>query len=540
MRKPTPQQRPVKRVKSPIPLVNFTSEDIPPFAALEVVTFRGDKGQTSVRKPTEDGATRIVFNLGGTIRANGGTGSGAVNWPVRALYDDADGTPATSESWGTKAGSFKLAKGKFGLRAIAGTMDGPSVLFFPESTCRTTTSFLSYYETFDNPCCGGVLPKTLCANHIGSLGHDGGVTLDFWNALPADRPSYPQTGGSGLAADGIIPPPWIPDIRTESWASGVSGKIHDGFPFLWESIMNVGCDTSKISLDANSPGRKNWLPTWWSPLYHDFDCAYFETAEGIRSSNGVFSTVHKWAEESEYYSFYVYMNLDYPVKHISSGFSNYTSKRCALTLVQLKKTSMTYSTQDRVAGVPSGPWTVVHNTSWPNKDWAQVMIQQGYIETGDYPPTQQLCNNTLICDPFALQTFMKNLTPLNVMRPSGIGTFCDYALILTAMQAICPVFDMVANMFGFGFVTQLNGEYANEPGAECTEDQECHQEWQIVDYPIIGYVDDDPDQPIYDYDNPIYGYVTVCNGLGTYTATGPRVDTFVCNNGDPFPDPDEE
>lgn len=510
-------------------------EEIPAHAAVEWSVVNAE-GAFVLRKPDKDDSPTAFFNTETAIAVNG-YGFITKHLPTWALYHAADGNPSNGESLGTRAGFWELYRGYEGF-LVWGGADGEKVYVQSDLTCRETGGTGGYYytPTFENPCCGLPLPRTICLNHIGSASHDGGITLDFWNACYAGRPSYASTVG-GVASDGLTPPPWIPDLRTSPIVSGHTGSIHDYWPFIWENILSLGCDTSITSIDAASPGRKNWLPTWWSPVYHDFDCANFETSEGVISSSGIFTTVHKYAEESEYYSFYVFMNLDYPQITYSIFGGVQTSKRCALTFVQLKKSKITYSSQARTSGVPSGPWVVRHNISWPDKDWCQIMYQQGYREQGDYSLTQQNCKNTLTCDPFSMQVYMKHKGTTTFFSPPGVGDWTDYALYLTEIQAVCPTYDMVTNMFGFAFVTQLNPDTANELSATCTEDQDCHLEWQITGYPIIGYIDDDPEQPIYDYDNPIYGWVTVCTGTGTYTASGPRVDLFICANGDPFPPP---
>lgn len=100
-----------------ITVVNTTSEDIPAFAVMKI--SKVDKEEAvSVIKPDEDSCKLIIVNGPYIIPANG-EGDGTIDMPFWVYYETADGTPASNEQWGTKAGSWKIHKGKLGFLTIA-------------------------------------------------------------------------------------------------------------------------------------------------------------------------------------------------------------------------------------------------------------------------------------------------------------------------------------------------------------------------------------------------------------------------------------
>lgn len=151
--------------RKPLTLVNTESTTIPAFAALEVVSQSNSR--VSVRRPTIDSATVVVFNGGNPIYGDK-EGTGTHGWPTRILYNDADGDPLTGDDYGTEAGSYALKAGNFGLKAIAGAMDGPTALFMPATVCNDGD------EPPDNPIvCGCEICCTLDATLSVNDGSDG-------------------------------------------------------------------------------------------------------------------------------------------------------------------------------------------------------------------------------------------------------------------------------------------------------------------------------------------------------------------------------
>jgi hypothetical protein len=412
--------------------------------------------------------------------------------------DPASGVPviAWSRQW-CKTGTTQFQPGERYLGLVTGVTDtGVPILTSWCETCNPGSN--SSYELFENPCCGGTLPRTICLNHIGSTSHDGGVTLDFWNACSPDRTTF----GSGATDDGIIPPPWIPDIR--GFYVGGGGTVHDSKTFAWELILGVESDTAKTSIDPASPGRKNWFPSWWSQLVEDFDCPE-QTA--TYTASGV---THTMTQSSTYYSFYVFLNQNYPNgKDVGGGLS---TKKCAVAMVQIRKVKF-----HEVTDYGGGTVVDQQNPSYPLPDWELTGVMRGYIEQGT--ATAPNCNGELSCDPFALQLY---LSSASFLFPSPMSSYAIATVIFFA-KVLCGCNNIVSPAGALGRYWLWEEWLCTEQDYTCTEDQDCHLEWQS-----LGYDDDG---------NELFGWVTVCTGTGTYTASGPRVDLFICANGDPFPPP---
>ena len=539
---------------------NKSGEVVPPYAAVKLKKSRaGEATAHQGYKPDKDDDPFVVFNGPFAVQPEE-SGFSTADYPLWAALADGDGTPDNGESLGTRAGNWELHRGYEGF-LVWGGADNGRVFVQIDVTCRETGGAGGYYyDVFENPCCGLPLPRTLCANHIDSTSHDGGITLDFWNALPADRPTV--SSASGVDDDGIMPPPWIPDIRyrPNPPAAPGGGITSDTTPFFWERVLGIAADTSKVSLTPDTPGKRNWFPTWWSEFYHDFDCPEQDTGYQLVTSGGGMITMRRIVQEAKYYSFYVFLNLDYPKVFHSSGLGGETySSRCAIVHIQVRRVKWT---EENFSGFGDPVYTTTHNPSWPDfEDYDICGVMIGSVQSGNFG-TPLACPNTLICNPFALQTFMSmrqvSFFPYNYYTTNGVGAYGSsdggyfYLLAecytLRVPSATFPPDPVVERMMlptefietPFYYPGQPDGDTRIEVEGACSENQDCHLEWQITGYPITGYVDDDPDQPIYDYDHPIYGWVVVCVGAGTYTQSGPHINLFICANGDPFPSDEDE
>jgi hypothetical protein len=98
---------------------NSGSNKVPPFGCVVIVdVFVDDVSGESyvvVDQPAKDGDKLAVLNTETEMDAQG-FGFIQVDYPALALFDSADGTPGLDESWGSKAGSYKLAKDKAGFK----------------------------------------------------------------------------------------------------------------------------------------------------------------------------------------------------------------------------------------------------------------------------------------------------------------------------------------------------------------------------------------------------------------------------------------
>lgn len=98
---------------------NDSGEEMPAHACV-VVDSSGDEGQFVISKPTT--ASEHVWIAGPTPALDGDCATAVNTFPIDALYDSADGTPAVGEIWGAGAGTWKLKKNNTGFR-VCGTPD---------------------------------------------------------------------------------------------------------------------------------------------------------------------------------------------------------------------------------------------------------------------------------------------------------------------------------------------------------------------------------------------------------------------------------
>ena len=97
---------------------------VPSFGLVRVVSVDAT-GLLTVDQPSADGQAALV-NSEIPIQP-GSYGKVSCDWPVYALYEGGDGTPATGETWGAGAGSYKLRKGKGAFVVQGGAIAGAAV-----------------------------------------------------------------------------------------------------------------------------------------------------------------------------------------------------------------------------------------------------------------------------------------------------------------------------------------------------------------------------------------------------------------------------
>jgi hypothetical protein len=102
-----------------LPVYNSGAQEIPAFGLVEIAGATlnvPDRMYLSVKRPTADNTQPIAINSYQPI-ASGGYGLVTMEGPAYVYYDTAD-APATGESYGTTADSFKATEGFGGLLII--------------------------------------------------------------------------------------------------------------------------------------------------------------------------------------------------------------------------------------------------------------------------------------------------------------------------------------------------------------------------------------------------------------------------------------
>lgn len=103
---------------------NSSTNTIPPFGLVRVMGTTSD-GALLVDQPNQDGqdvyvnGPQAILPNNGQTPALGGYGVVTKQFPIWAQYDTTSGTPAIGDTWGAKAGSYLLTKGKAGFRIQA-------------------------------------------------------------------------------------------------------------------------------------------------------------------------------------------------------------------------------------------------------------------------------------------------------------------------------------------------------------------------------------------------------------------------------------
>lgn len=167
-----------------IPVINASGETIPggalmePFANPPTHNGQDEDGNWYVRKPTEDGNTRVIVNGEAEI-PDGGTGQGHRDTMAVLLYDTTEDLPLSGDQYGSKAGSWQAHKDFAGFRidhagngrANAQRESGAAGLYF-SSFGGTNFNGVRYpvYESFNSQL-GTAVSETLPFAVYGTLGN---------------------------------------------------------------------------------------------------------------------------------------------------------------------------------------------------------------------------------------------------------------------------------------------------------------------------------------------------------------------------------
>ena len=142
-RKPVRRQQRVSVVSTGVMVVNYGTEDIPPFGIMRITgtTTVGDQSVVTVDKMSTEFQRFTLVNGAATIYADAEDGSifgtgYRCERPVLALYDSADGTPAIGQIWGPRSGSWKLRRHHYGYR-IEETVNSGTQDFFATTVMVT-------------------------------------------------------------------------------------------------------------------------------------------------------------------------------------------------------------------------------------------------------------------------------------------------------------------------------------------------------------------------------------------------------------------
>jgi hypothetical protein len=125
------------RAQKFVSVLNMSGETIPAWAAMEPYGVDGS-GALMVRKPTVDDSPTALLN-GGSVIGKGDYGAGTYHMATWAYYNVADGTPATGESIGTRAGYWPLYRGYEGFLVWGGAFNS-IIQVQRDVTCRSLTA----------------------------------------------------------------------------------------------------------------------------------------------------------------------------------------------------------------------------------------------------------------------------------------------------------------------------------------------------------------------------------------------------------------
>ena len=108
----------------PVPVLNTTKEDIPPYAVMESTGHvHKETGSLGIRKPTGDGLRQVLVNGPSAIPA-GRVGQGYLAPRVVVAYDPTAGLPGVGEEWGSETGSWLLGTTPGGFVILGGAGGG--------------------------------------------------------------------------------------------------------------------------------------------------------------------------------------------------------------------------------------------------------------------------------------------------------------------------------------------------------------------------------------------------------------------------------
>lgn len=113
-----------------LPVVNTTSETIPPGAVLAIAGVPDQYGRIPVGKPTSNNQLGCLVNgptpiLPASSAEGSPFGTAYYETPIPVAYKTADGTPVAHESWGAESGQWYLKRGHSGF-VIHGGFDAAS------------------------------------------------------------------------------------------------------------------------------------------------------------------------------------------------------------------------------------------------------------------------------------------------------------------------------------------------------------------------------------------------------------------------------
>lgn len=118
-----PEQTPLSRIRWLVAKNNSSSEEIPAFGLVRVVSVDSE-GILTVGQPNTN--SQDVYVNGPVPIVASGYGAITRDEPVFALYETSDGTPTLDETWGAANGSYKLRKNssQTGWKTIGGNTSG--------------------------------------------------------------------------------------------------------------------------------------------------------------------------------------------------------------------------------------------------------------------------------------------------------------------------------------------------------------------------------------------------------------------------------
>ena len=124
MARNNPTQDPQERIRW-LECVNGYAGTIPAWGLVRVTSV-DSSGVLTVDRPNANG--QDVYINGPTPIPAGGYGLVSRDWPLFALYESGDGTPAAGDTWGAGASSFKLRKSNAGFAIDGGVVTAQTIV----------------------------------------------------------------------------------------------------------------------------------------------------------------------------------------------------------------------------------------------------------------------------------------------------------------------------------------------------------------------------------------------------------------------------
>jgi hypothetical protein len=293
--------------------VKNASGEIVPSGALARVTGLSD-GCLTVEKPDADSdADLVVVDARAQIPADD-TATGQASYANRVVvaYDEADGTPAAGEEWGSAAGEWKLRSGKSGFLILGGAGKGlvnavrkrgsPTVPATSwRSPVRAATTAALPACTYANGSSG--VGATLTGTADGALAAQDGVTLGLDDALLVkDQATGAQKGIYTLTQVGDASHPFVltrrSDCDTADELLGACVAVEEGSTnadTLWLSTADatITVGTTALPWTQIGTGSSSGVTVQeadGSPSYTASATLQFDSADGFvvsQPSSGV-------------------------------------------------------------------------------------------------------------------------------------------------------------------------------------------------------------------------------------------------------------